>query len=196
LVASIFFAFFKVFFAIFVPPRLICPAKLHCCYMQRNRQTPRLATTLQKPRFLAHANHCPAETAHRSLVPVEIIIVSLKISTWLPAELPAHALRADPTRPMYREKCEGHEVRCRQGASNNKKGRQPCGGDPYVISTLAGEHANCLAKHTRELTTNLPSRRGVSLQRLGRMDLLGLLQCLLCHFVLPRLICPLGHLRS
>jgi hypothetical protein len=30
-------------------------------------------------------------------------------------------------------------------------------------------------------------------QRLGRMDLLGLLQRFLCHFVLPRLICPAGH---
>jgi hypothetical protein len=39
LVASIFFDFFKVFLAILVPPRLICPVGHHPLYMQNNRQT-------------------------------------------------------------------------------------------------------------------------------------------------------------
>jgi hypothetical protein len=38
-VASIFFAFFKVFLAILFPPRLICPVGHLPVYMQSNRQT-------------------------------------------------------------------------------------------------------------------------------------------------------------
>jgi hypothetical protein len=38
-VASIFFAFFKVFLAILFPPRLICPVGHLPMYMQSNRQT-------------------------------------------------------------------------------------------------------------------------------------------------------------
>jgi hypothetical protein len=52
-VASIFFAFFKVFFAIFVPPRLIRPRGRRCRYMQRRRQTRRSGAMLQGPLFLA-----------------------------------------------------------------------------------------------------------------------------------------------
>lgn len=54
-VASIFFAFFKVFFAIFVPPRLIRPCGRRSCYMQRSRQTRQPSDTLQEPFFVADA---------------------------------------------------------------------------------------------------------------------------------------------
>jgi hypothetical protein len=39
-VASIFFAFFKVFLAMLFPPRLICPTGHRSLYMQSSRQTP------------------------------------------------------------------------------------------------------------------------------------------------------------
>jgi hypothetical protein len=133
LVASIFFAFFKVFFAIIVPPRLICPAVLHSCSMQRNRQTPLPAATLQKPRFLADANRNLAAAGRRSLVPVEIIIVPLKISTTrrtLGAELrflPIDIVEAESRKGIKR----GTNIQ--RGHLNSKKGRQPRGDGPLAI---------------------------------------------------------------
>jgi hypothetical protein len=72
-VASIFFAFFKVFFAIFVPPLLIRPCGRRSSSMQRRRQTRRSNATLQEPLFLADGVSPWLRTLERTVARVEII---------------------------------------------------------------------------------------------------------------------------
>jgi hypothetical protein len=72
-VASIFFAFFKVFFAIFVPPRLIRPTGRRCSSMQRYHQTRRLPAILQGPIFVADGVSAFMRVLDHGVSRVEII---------------------------------------------------------------------------------------------------------------------------
>ena len=73
-VASIFFAFFKVFFAIFVPPRLIRPCGRLSRYMQRSRQT-RWPQAIRKSLFFLQMASAAATGTLKITIPgVEIII--------------------------------------------------------------------------------------------------------------------------
>lgn len=74
LVASIFFAFFKVFFAIFVPPRLIRPCGRRCWYMQRGRQTQTPEAIPEDPLFLPHGDRFVIRAFEADVPGVEIII--------------------------------------------------------------------------------------------------------------------------
>jgi hypothetical protein len=120
-VASIFLAFFKVFFAIFVPPRLIRPCGRRSSHMQRSRQTERSVAILQEAPFLADGNRPAIRALQSHGAGVEIIIAQLKISTAWPAGGVRRA-EASTNRESWGK------------LPRKEKGRQPRGGGPFIIT--------------------------------------------------------------
>jgi len=78
--------------------------------------------------------------------------------------------------------------------TSNKNGPLPFGQWPTLPpkSRFCRNVCHSAARRPQNLSLNLAHPR-VSQQRFGRLDLLRLLQLLLSHFVLPHLICPIGH---
>lgn len=77
-------------------------------------------------------------------------------------------------------------------SSRLEKGLPALRRQPFRHLKVAAGMLGTRARHARNIKNESLLPMWLQ-QRLGRLDLLRLLQSLLCHLVLPRLICPVGH---